>query len=393
SDKLWEDPPGCEEMRDGEEWLDVEAIKITLLKMCIESGVDLLFDTLVVGVMNDDSRGAPNVSGVIIENKSGRQAIKGKIIIDASAYLDVVWFATGHDGVIINKVADRIDPGWYTVFGGVDSKKFMDWVIETKPCTGYPSLKNPDKVRYHLSTGRLLLYNGFANILDEAYDKGLLEDWPDESSLPIRLNIKWWGKDRWCTSIDAMRELDGLDGWDLSRGELKRQLIDWQVYQIMKLVPGWEESYLSRTSSRIGLRETRILKAVYMLTKDDIFNPDHDREDAIGRSGAHDPGKNKLRKAYPIPYGIMIPEKLNGVICCSRAIGAADRVALNAHRGITPTIVVGQAAGTAAALSIKSGVEPRNVDLKALRKILRDNDVVLDVETLELDTIPDRYKN
>ncbi|MHA1891565.1 MAG: FAD-dependent oxidoreductase, partial [Promethearchaeota archaeon] len=38
SDKLWEDPPGCEEMRDGEEWLDVEAIKITLLKMCIESG-------------------------------------------------------------------------------------------------------------------------------------------------------------------------------------------------------------------------------------------------------------------------------------------------------------------------------------------------------------------
>ncbi|MFB0522370.1 MAG: FAD-dependent oxidoreductase, partial [Candidatus Bathyarchaeia archaeon] len=83
SDKLWEDPPGCEEMRDGEEWLDVEAIKHTLLEMCLEANVDVLFDTLCVDVMlteGDESR-LPRVNGIIVENKSGRQAIKAKIVV------------------------------------------------------------------------------------------------------------------------------------------------------------------------------------------------------------------------------------------------------------------------------------------------------------------------
>jgi hypothetical protein len=44
-------------------------------------------------------------------------------------------------------------------------------------------------------------------------------------------------------------------------------------------------------------------------------------------------------------------------------VGAEPPVALNAHRGIVPTIVCGQAAGTAAALAVQAGVAPRDVDL------------------------------
>ncbi|MHA1681769.1 MAG: FAD-dependent oxidoreductase [Promethearchaeota archaeon] len=391
SDKLWEDPPSHPEMRDGEEWLDAEAIKITLLNMCLEAGVDLLFDTMVVDAVVDGTSDSPRVSGIIIENKSGRQAIGAKIVIDATAYLDIVWHAMGEAGVIINPVDKRIEPGWYTLFGGVDSGKFIDWILNNKVCSGYPSLQNPDKVRHHLATQRLLLYGGFANILDEAFDKGLFENWPENTSLPFRMNTKWWGRDRWVTSLDPFREHDALDAWALSKSEIDRQVIAWKMYQTFKLIPGWENAYIARSSVRLGLRETRILKAATMLSKDDIFNPDHDRKDAIGRSGGHDPGKNKLWKAYPIPYGIMVPEKLDGVLCCTRTIGATDKTALDAHRGIVPTIVVGQAAGTAAALAIKQGVQPRDVNLETVRDVLRKNDVVLDVETVELDSIPERY--
>jgi hypothetical protein len=156
-------------------------------------------------------------------------------------------------------------------------------------------------------------------------------------------------------------------------------------------MPGWEKAYIARSSRRVGLRETRVLRAVTMLTADDIFTPDHDRPDVIGRSGGHDAGKNVLEAAYPIPYGCLVPDVLNGVLCAARPVGTADQIALDAHRGITPSIVVGQAAGTAAALAVESGVEVRDVDITRLQGLLRAADVVLDVETVQLDTLPIRH--
>ncbi|MFO7697648.1 MAG: FAD-dependent oxidoreductase, partial [Anaerolineae bacterium] len=141
--------------------------------------------------------------------------------------------------------------------------------------------------------------------------------------------------------------------------------------------------------THFGMRETRYLKAVRMLQEEDIYSAKNATEptpsDTVGRSGAHDPGKNRLWVAYPIPYGMIVPEKLDGVLCCARAVGAVPGVPLNAHRGIVPTIVVGQAAGTAAAQAALKGVQPRDVDLAELQAALRDDDVVLDAETMEFD--------
>ncbi|MBN2154032.1 MAG: FAD-dependent oxidoreductase [Candidatus Lokiarchaeota archaeon] len=393
SDTLWTDPPGCEEMRNGEEWLDVEAVKFTLLKACIDAGVEILFDATCVGSMVARDQGNPRVTGIVVENRSGRVAIQARAVVDASAYLDVVWHVVGEQGIVVRPVDERMGPGWYTVFDGVDSARFVEHVITNGGATGYPSLDNPAKVRHHLATNRLLLYRGFADALDRAHDDGVLDEWPEDTPLPFLLNAKWWGGSRWCTSLGpVVKRLDAMDGFSISHAEITRQRVDWIMAKVFKYLPGWERAYLSRTSIRMGLRETRILKAVTMLTRDDIFSPDHARPDTVGRSGAHDPGKNRLREAYPIPYGIMVPERLDGVICCSRAIGAKDKTALDAHRGITPTMVVGQAAGTAAALSIQDGVELRHVDLVRLRSMLRSDGVALDVEVVDLPTIPARYR-
>lgn len=382
SDKLWDDPP-LYRYWDGDEWLDSEAIKIVLLEMCLESGVELLFDSLVTGVMKAGSPECPRVSGVIVQNRSGCQALRARVVVDASAYLDVVNFATNGSGVIVEAVDKRMMPGWFTEFRGVDSKRFIEHILANKVCDGYPPVKIPAQARRHLETGRLLIYQGFAKYLDQASDAGLLDTWPERMNLPLSIKVKSWNRgaiqDRWCTVVDEGTR-DAMDARALSLTDIDRQRVDWILLSVLRLVPGWEQAYISRTSIRLGLRDTRRLRAMTMETADDVFKPDYNRQDAIGLSDGHDPGRNKLDRPYSIPYGVLVPERLGGVLCASRAIGAADKTALNAHRGITVTIVVGQAAGTAAALCIKKGIEPRDVDVQELRALLRENGVVLETK-------------
>jgi hypothetical protein len=425
SDQLFSDPPGCPEMRDGEEWLDVEAIKLTLLEFCEQADVELLLSTLAVEAIVDRQEGAPKVRGVIIENKSGRQAVLATVTVDASADLDVVYRAIGEEGVLMRPVAQRMAPGWYTYFGGVDNDRFIEYAIENigagltwgaakfkrvpgaegEPASwhrtpsrhhgdrSYPATTDPDKVWHNLRTGRMLLFFGFSDVLQKAEELGLSAPFmeaAEKMDRPERFMVKWVGHDVWAVPM-GFAPFDGTDAVQLTRYDCLKTKSDGALLHIVRLIPGWEKAYISRSSRRVGMRETRVLRAVTMLTGDDVFIPDHDRADAVGRSGAHDPGKNVLRKAYPIPYGSLVPEALDGVICAARPVGAADRVALDAHRGITPTIVVGQAAGTAAALAARSGVDVRDVDVQALRQALRAADVVLDVETVPLDTIPEQW--
>lgn len=382
SDKLWEDPP-LERYADGDEWLDSEAIKIVLLEMCLEAGVELLFDSLVIDAMKAGFPERPCVTGVIVQNRSGRQALKARIVVDASAYLDVVQSVMSDAGVIVEAVDHCMMPGWFTEYRGVDSKRFLEHILANKVCEGYPPVKDPAKAREHLATGRLLIYQGFAKFLDMAGDAGLLDAWPERMQLPVSIKVKSWNRgaiqDRWCTVVDQGTR-DSMDAWALSLTDVDRQRVDWILLSVLRQVPGWEQAYISRTSTRLGLRETRRLRAVTMETTDDVFKPDYDRQDAIGLSDGHDPGRNRLKHPYPIPYGVLVPEKLDGVICASRAVGVADRTTLDAHRGLTVTVVVGQAAGTAAAICVKNNIEPRGIDVQELRALLRENGVVLETK-------------
>ena len=384
-DALWDTPP-LDRHVDGDAWLDAEAIKIVLLEMCLESGVELLFGSILIDVeCKENETGNRTVNGVIVQNRSGLEYYQARVVIDATAFLEVVWHAMGDDGVVTAPIDDRMSPGWFTEFRGIDSKQFLEYIRSEQPCTGYPPLKNEPKLHEHFNQGKLLIYHGFPDILDRAYDESILEKWPEERMpLPFKLTVKSWNHppiitDRWCTVLDLGTK-DVLNAQALSQTDIDRQVIDWILLDVFRLMPGWGNAYISRTSIQLGHRDTRRLKAITMVTREDVFHPDVNRQDAIGLSDGHDAGRNRLHAPYPIPYGILVPEKLDGVLCCSRAVGVADRTALDAHRGITPTIVVGQAAGTAAALVIKHDIQPREANIKALRNILKINGVLLNMK-------------
>ena len=396
SDGLWFTPPGCPEMRDGEEWLNPDAIVMTLIEMCEEAGVELLFHTAATDVIMQQTEGAlPQLTGAIFENKTGRFAVKAKIVIDATADLDLVWRAIGEDGCGMREPAKRMGAGYYVWYGDVDSPRWVEYYLGRQGYRGYPDpMRFPDKVRDHIREGKLVYFFGMQEIVAQARAIGLMKP-VDEALAQVDLQLrdplysKYVGRNRWCVGFGALQGLNHLDTWQLTRFEILRTKLGNLMLPVLRQAPGWENCYIARTNIHIGGREGRYLKAVTMVTQDRIFSPQNatagTSPDTIGRSGGHDAGKNRLHTAYPIPYGAIVPEKLDGVLCCTRAVGAQPPVALNAHRGIVPTIVVGQAAGTAAALAIQENRQPRDVDLPALQEALRRDNVVLDVESVTYD--------
>ena len=48
-------------------------------------------------------------------------------------------------------------------------------------------------------------------------------------------------------------------------------------------------------------------------------------------------------------------------------------------RGIIPGVSTGEAAGTAAAMAVRAGISPREVDVPTLRQKLKDQGVILDL--------------
>ena len=79
---------------------------------------------------------------------------------------------------------------------------------------------------------------------------------------------------------------------------------------------------------------------------------------------------------YGVPYRSLIPLKINNLLMAGRCV-SADSTAAGAIRVMPPCMAMGQAVGTAAALSVKNGCYPRELDTDELRSILIDKGAIL----------------
>jgi hypothetical protein len=80
--------------------------------------------------------------------------------------------------------------------------------------------------------------------------------------------------------------------------------------------------------------------------------------------------------AYDIPYRCLLPRGVPGLLMAGRGLSADPR-ALAALRGLPAGFVVGEAAGTAAALAALTGQDPRHVDIRFLQRTLVKNGALL----------------
>jgi hypothetical protein len=172
-------------------------------------------------------------------------------------------------------------------------------------------------------------------------------------------------------------DVDPLDPDDLTRAEVEARA---QVMQLLDFfrrdVPGFANARIAATATQIGVRESRRIAGEYTLTADDVL---HARtfDDAVARSAypidIHNPSGSGTTThrlapgaAYEIPYRCLIPLGIDDLLVAGRCISTTHE-ALASTR-LTPTVMtLGQAAGTAAALSVAANVTPRALDSAALR--------------------------
>ena len=114
------------------------------------------------------------------------------------------------------------------------------------------------------------------------------------------------------------------------------------------------------------------------------------RDDGIGKGShhvdIHQSGTGQIRipvkdgGSYDIPWGCLLPRGVANVAAAGRIL-SADRGAHGSARVMGPCLAMGQAAGTASAMLLRSGdARPsfRALDVQALRTQLKKDGAVLD---------------
>jgi len=311
--------------------IDAEAFKFVLADMLLDSGITAYLDCWGVDAILD-AKGA--VRGAVFESKSGRQAILADIVIDCSGDGDIYAAA----GAAFEKVKTNI--GLVSRIGNIDEVDMAPGrgsEDPSKPPAAKPAEGRPSK-------GRVNDFNGHAGNSTPA---------PHVNWLNMRGPVG-----------------DALDVSDLTAMELKHRRGTWSNVEKLRQKPGDEQAYLAETAPELGVRLSRLLEGVKKLTVQDIrsgakFN------DVIGYSGAY-----ANAPEFQIPYGSLVPAKVENVLAAGRCISADFEVA-DITRLIPVCWVTGQAAGLAAALCIQNKCKPRHVNVAKLQDLLHQQGAYL----------------
>ncbi|MBI5385996.1 MAG: FAD-dependent oxidoreductase [Verrucomicrobia bacterium] len=157
---------------------------------------------------------------------------------------------------------------------------------------------------------------------------------------------------------------DCLDVAELTRLEMEHRRSIWQRVQQLRKTPGGEGLFLLQTAPQLGVRISRLLAGTHQLTYAEA-REGRKFADAVAVGGA----QNAQHRGWPIPFGAMVPKKLEGLLAAGRCI-CVDEKLIEDMRLIASCLTTGHAAGTAAALSVQTGCRPREVEMAKLQKLL-----------------------
>jgi len=354
------------------EWgirFDAEAMKVVLDEMTQEAGVKVVLHTLITDAVKEGER----IKAVLVENKSGRHAVTGKVFIDATGDADVAFRAgapTTYGRAFDGKPESM---GSFLQLGNVppvdeQRRKEINDLICKQMDAGTFAFYNPNVLAYGCA------YHG------------------DHTSA----NMTRFGG-------------DSTNASDLTKGEISIRKNIWALVRYLRAnVPGFEDVYVQQSSPQIGPRESRQISGPYALTGEDV-RAGRKFEDAIARASwwidIHCPLGNTYpvhlcvkecaegaacpfwaaehermwlhKDMYPpvgdwyeIPYRCLLSVGVPNLLASGRCISATHEGMAGA-RVMGSCVAIGQAAGTAAALAVASKADPAKVDAQRLRAALR----------------------
>lgn len=326
---------------------DNAAFKVAADALVLASGAQLLFHAQAVGViMNSPSA----IGAVLIETKSGRYAVVAKTFIDCSGDADLA----AHAGAPFEKGKgpngqghDMMYPSTMFRVNGVDPVRAGD------------------------------AFNHFGRLMDEAEKLG--REFPRKSPIirPQKNPAEWRANVTQLANADGS-PVDGTNAAQLSDAEVqgRRQIVDFFQF-LRESAPGFEQSYILEIAPQVGVRETRRVVGQYQLNESDVLQC-ASFDDTVGVNGwmieEHVAGNitfkwqdiPNCRGFNHLPYRMLLPLQVDNLLVAGRC-ASMTHMGQSAARVSGGCFVMGQAAGTAAALAIQANVRPRDLNVKTLQ--------------------------
>ena len=347
---------------------DPEIMKMLLTRLCVEAGVQILFETFVSAPIVDDG----TITGVIIESKSGREVITAKVVIDCSADGDMAAKANAPFVMGSGGTEEVMQPvSMYFTMTNVNLKRLADW---SRTSDDIPARAIPDTVE---GLGYGLWLTGFNKSLRKFQEESHITLQRDNITLKTANGIMY---------VNGTRVL-GVDIF--SPAEFSAAIVECyrQIEGVAKFlrerVPGFETAGIGQISGALGVRETRHVLGEYVLTGDDTLKGNTFSDSIAADASAldiHDPKGGDVDfqglPPYEIPYRCLVPTTIEQLLIAGRAI-SADHNAHARSRNMPACMATGQAAGIAAAVAISDCVTVRKVSVAKVQAILRALDMPL----------------
>lgn len=344
---------------------DSQVVSYVWLKMMEENNVGLMLNACVSAPILEDGR----VAGLIVETKSGSQAVKAKVTIDATGDADVAFLA----GCPMDDGHAYFHPGCYFAIGGVDETRYLAFMKNAPPPD--PALIEWGR-KIFLENGMpwyVSSLNPLLPVLKRAWNEGEyrivgklargVAISVDHGFYPPRRGIVGSQVGLWGQNIDF--------GDAALRTELEVGSRKWMFETAQFLrhhVPGFENAYLHLIAPYFHDRGGRSPICDYTLTKEDVRTGAR-FEDAIFHTwGDEVPAGEYTMEGFDFPYRQLLPKGVEGLLMTGRSAIIQPPV----NRTRYKVMLMGQAAGLAAALAARDGVTPRGLSVPDLQKRLRE---------------------
>ena len=352
---------------------DSEGMKYELDSMTQEAGVKVLYHSVLSSVEKDDSL----IKHIDVISCGDHIIVEADIFIDATGDGDLIHQAglpyqkgRAADGknqpMTMNMKLSNVNINAI--------RELMDQQVEL-----FPFLK--PKAGIEKKAPRLSC-SGFQEIMREGLKNGEISFDRD-----IVLFFETNRKNEVIVNMSRVNDLDPVNPEEISRAEVEGRKQIWQLYHYLKkAVPGFSDSQLISSGPNIGIRSSRRLIGNYSISADDILRGEKfpDGIAACGypidihSSDGCDTDSTFLKEGswYTVPYRCLTNSTIHNLLATGRLISCTFEA--QASLRVSPCCgALGQAAGTAAALSIQNGCPPLHLDAETLINDLKQQGAFL----------------
>lgn len=362
---------------------DIERGKWVLQELAEKAGVEMLLQAWTAGAIVEDGA----VRGVMVESKSGREAIRARVVVDATGDADLAASAGAP-----TRIREKGLHSLCFRLGNVDVDAFVAYLRDHPG--EFPEYMDvdwslPEALAQYTDCGTFLFPHGGGMQMEAFRRARATGDLP--ATIGIQDTTDACQMHALCQTgvvhvITGFTHFNGLDAAAISRSILDGRRMAFTVAEVYRrYLPGFANAFIAGTGANLGVRASRYLDGDFVFTAA-MMQAGVRQPDAVGRAvGWANLVKHPGPKAwgaqvchadsFDLPYRCLLPRTVDGLIMgAGRSVSASDPFLL---RVMVHTMVVGQAAGAAAAVCVKAGTSPRRVPVEAVQAELRRQGVRL----------------